>query len=413
MKDQELAKVLKCLEQIPNERDRADAIEIILKAAAESITLERLKKISSFREEKKAEGKEHGYIKFKKKEIESMPDNLKKLFVINDKIVTYRCMRGMYQARFRRDGYSIEVAAKDFETMKIRFLEKLKKADAARAAGGKAYPKFGEFLQEWLIIKKQTVKASTYKSYCDLTSHNLVERFGNMPVNEITRKVIQEFLFELTDAGKNRTAHKLKQLLNAMFEVIVDDYPGLTNPTKKVVLSHYEVKKGTALSKDEEKTLIEFCKANPHYQANDAMLVLMYTGMRIGELASITHDDTYITCISEKTRRGRKDVVRKIPISPMLKKIMGMIDFEKVKTANKDTVRDGVKRVFPKRHIHELRYTFITRSKECGVNPEVVMLWAGHESDSDVKTSRVDRGYTTYSEEYLLAESKKIDYDYA
>jgi site-specific recombinase XerD len=86
-----------------------------------------------------------------------------------------------------------------------------------------------------------------------------------------------------------------------MFEVIVDDYPGLTNPTKKVVLSHYEVKKGTALSKDEEKTLIEFCKANPHYQANDAMLVLMYTGMRIGELASITHDDTYITCISEKT----------------------------------------------------------------------------------------------------------------
>jgi hypothetical protein len=97
----------------------------------------------------------------------------------------------------------------------------------------------------------------------------------------------------------------------------------------------------------------------------------------------------------------------------MLKKIMGMIDFEKVKTANKDTVRDGVKRVFPNRRIHEFRYTFITSSKECGVNPEVVMLWAGHESDSDLKTSRVDRGYTTYSEEYLLAESKKIDYEYA
>ncbi|MBQ3019033.1 MAG: hypothetical protein IJD77_00385 [Clostridia bacterium] len=162
-----------------------------------------------------------------------------------------------------------------------------------------------------------------------------------------------------------------------------------------------------------EKMLIDFCKANPHYQANDAMLVLMYTGMRIGELASITNDDTYITCISEKTRKGRKDVVRKIPISPMLKKIMWMIDFEKVKTANKDTVRDGVKRIFPNRHAHEFRYTFITRAKECGVNPEVVMLWAGHESDSDVKTSRVDRGYTTYSEEYLLAESKKLDYDYA
>ena len=40
------------------------------------------------------------------------------------------------------------------------------------------------------------------------------------------------------------------------------------------------------------------------------------------------------------------------------------------------------------------------------------MLWAGHESDCDVKTSKVDRGYTTYSEEYLLGEVHKIDYEY-
>ena len=240
-----------------------------------------------------------------------------------------------------------------------------------------------------------------------------MEKFGETPVNEITRKEIQAFLLGLAEVGKNRTAHKLKQVLNAMFEVIVDDYPELANPTKKVVLSHYEVKKGTALSKDEEKTLIEFCKANPHYQANDAMLVLMYTGMRVGELASMNYDGTYITCVSEKTRKGRKEVVRKIPVSPMLKKVIWMIDFEKVKSANKDTIRDGVKRIFPNRHAHEFRYTFITRTKECGVNPEVVMLWAGHESDEDVKTSKVDRGYTTYSEEYLLSESKKIDYDYA
>ena len=71
----------------------------------------------------------------------------------------------------------------------------------------------------------------------------------------------------------------------------------------------------------------------------------------------------------------------------------------------------GTRYVFPERHVHEFRYTFITRAKECDVNPEVVMLWAGHESDSDVKTSKVDRGYTTYSEEYLLGEVHKIDYD--
>lgn len=55
--------------------------------------------------------------------------------------------------------------------------------------------------------------------------------------------------------------------------------------------------------------------------------------------------------------------------------------------------------------------TYITRAKECGCNPELVMKWVGHEFDADVKTSRVDRGYTTYSQEYILQEINKIDYE--
>ena len=81
-----------------------------------------------------------------------------------------------------------------------------------------------------------------------------------------------------------------------------------------------------------------------------------------------------------------------------------------VKATNRYTIRDALKRIFRDRHIHELRYSFITRAKECGCNPELVMKWVGHEFDADVKTSRVDRGYTTYSQEYILQEINKIDY---
>ena len=108
----------------------------------------------------------------------------------------------------------------------------------------------------------------------------------------------------------------------------------------------------------------------------------------------------------------RKEVIRKIPVSPMLQRIRNLIDFEKAVSTNIHCIRDALKRVFPNRHPHELRYTFITRAKECGCNPEAVMLWVGHEHDRDVRTSKVDRGYTTYSEEYLFAEIKKINYDY-
>ena len=91
---------------------------------------------------------------------------------------------------------------------------------------------------------------------------------------------------------------------------------------------------------------------------------------------------------------------------------MIFVDINKAKTISQYSIRDLLKKNFPDRHVHELRYTFITRAKECGVNPEVVMIWAGHESDSDVKTSRVDRGYTTYSEEYYLSEIEKINYSF-
>jgi hypothetical protein len=39
------------------------------------------------------------------------------------------------------------------------------------------------------------------------------------------------------------------------------------------------------------------------------------------------------------------------------------------------------------------------------------MLWDGHQFDSDVKTSKVDRGYTQYSSDVYFGEIKKIDYD--
>ena len=413
MTNKELNKVLEGIKYVPNENERDEITQIILKAANDSITLKKLKKMTATVGKGESSDLEQigtrGFIKFSKKEINKMPERYQKIFIIDDKMVSFRFHNGSYHARYRRKGYNIEVCAKSFELMKNKFIDRLNKIERERALN--QFPTFGEFLSEWLATKKRTVKETTYKSYVGLCEYNLLPRFGEKTLNEITRKDVQDFVFELTDAGKNRTAHKTVQLMTAMFNVAMEDYPNLRSPMTKIVLTYYEAKKGSALSKAEEKELIDYCKANPSYQGNSAILVLLYTGMRVGELASMRKEGDYIYCESEKIRLGRKQVIRKIPISPMLKRVLPMIDFDVTKATKKSTVRDALKRVFPERHVHEFRYTFITRAKECGVNPEVVMLWAGHESDSDVKTSKVDRGYTTYSEEYLLGEVHKIEYD--
>lgn len=365
MTDKELETILNAIKYVPDESERDEATRLILKAASESITLERLKAITA-KEERKTNVKKVGadkFIKFTKQEINSMPDYLRKLFTLNDKIVTYRVTKdGYYQARYRRDGYCVEVASKDFNTMKRKFLDKF--AEVERERLNHKYPVFKDFIDEWLKIKKQTVKESTYKSYCNILNAHILPRLGNFNLNEITRKDIQDFLFEISDQGKMRTAHKIKLILSAVFDVAHEDY-GLKTPMTKIVLSHYEVKKGNAFTKAEEKQIVDFCTENTQFAGNSALLILLYTGMRVGELKSLKFDGTYITCESEKTRKGYAKVIRKIPLSPMLKRVLHLIDFKQAIEVSCFTVRDALKRVFPGRHVHELRYTFITRAKEC------------------------------------------------
>ena len=95
MTDRELKKVLNFIDA-PNETAKDEVIEIILRASAESITLERLKKISFDRERTKTKEEGQKYLKFTKKEISTMPNDLQRLFAIDEQIVTYRIIFGKY-----------------------------------------------------------------------------------------------------------------------------------------------------------------------------------------------------------------------------------------------------------------------------------------------------------------------------
>ena len=137
------------------------------------------------------------------------------------------------------------------------------------------------------------------------------------------------------------------------------------------------------------------------------MLVLLYFGLRKSELKSIEIiDGKWLQCETSKERLGQNVVLRKIPFTPQVKKVLPYIDFERAKNTNLNTISTRMKRLLPERHPHELRHTFISRCKEAGVLSEVVSIWAGH-SLSGTITSTV---YTHYSEEFQLKEAEKIVY---
>ena len=268
---------------------------------------------------------------------------------------------------------------------------------------------FTDYVAQWLALKKPTVKPRTYQEYERMSKYHFEKDFSGVLLKDMTRTRIQEYLFHLVDEGKYRTAEKLQLAFNCIFDLAADDL-GFVSPMKKIVLPYHESKKGSALTKEEEKKLVDFCIGHKDNEASSALLIMLYFGLRRSELATIRPEENALVCTTSKQRQGRVEVDRKIPFTPVFRRVLPFVDFERAKTVNLSTVHTTFKRLFPERHPHELRYTFITRAKEAGCNLEAVMLWAGHSFDKDVKTSAVDRGYTDYSDEYLYNEAQKIDY---
>ena len=431
MTQEELIQIVKQINTVDLYGEAKDALTAkVLKMAADSVTLETLKALLSPASTKEAvpQGavamtlgrKSKPGFTLSKKEIKRMPEKYRRIFACEDRIIPYRFHKGVYEAHYRRDGFKVFACAKDFKKMREKFTAKLLEqmngerplpmpSKGKEAAPGHSDARFADYLREWLEIKRKTCKESTVKEYERLSSVNLLPVFGDKAIIDISRQELQSYLFRFIDEGKHRTAEKLHQVLCCIFDLACEDLR-ILSPMKKIVLPYYEPKKGSALTREEEKTLVEWCIEHKDNEASSALLVLLYFGLRRSELKTISVENEMLTCTTSKTKMGRSEVKRSIPFTPVFRRVLPYVDFEKAKHTNVNTIYTTFKRLFPHRHTHELRYNFITRAKEAGCNIEAVMLWAGHSFDKDVKSSAVDRGYTDYSKEYLVQEAQKIDY---
>ncbi len=368
------------------------------------------------RENGKLSEKGRNGFKLTKQEIKTMPESIRKIFIANNYIVNYRITsNGYFEARIRRKGMYIEASGRDFETMRKRFMDRLsafyKRPPMQPAETPAAVPTakavlFGDYGREWLKIKEQMTKPSTFKEYERSFRVDLEPTFGRKPLADITRTDLQNYLFSIVGENKHRKAEKLALMLHCIFDMAAEDYD-IPSPMKKVVLPAYQTKKGEALTKDEETRLVNYCKSHREVEGTDALLVLLYFGLRKSELASIEIiDGKWLQCETSKERLGQNVVLRKIPFTTMARKVLPYIDFEKAKNTNLNTISSRMKRLLPNHHPHELRHTFISRCKEAGVASEVVSIWAGH-SLSGTITSTV---YTHYSDEFQLKEAEKVVY---
>ena len=403
MTDNELKNLLEALKYIPDEDKRDEATQLMLKSASESITLERLKKITGF--DSRGQDNEEVFWRFSAKEISSMPKTFRKEFRTEGCTAHVRKRRSgknnwNYEIRYRRNGYNITVSSNYLDEAKRKFIEKLHYIDKHGTEKENTVPSTMDAFSMYFFenFHKRKVVQSTYRIALNQYKNHVLPHFGDMPIKKITPKKCQELLDKIDASGISRTTDDIFSMLNVIFKAAVKHALIEHNPMDMVFHKKHEREHGTALSKDEEKKLLDSMKGTP-YELMFA--VALYTGMRPNEYKTAKIEGKFIVARNSK-RKGGKIEYKKIPIHPMLSPYMQGV--EELKFCNEDTLRDKFRKLFPERRLYDLRTTFYTRCQECGVSPVARDTFVGH------SLGELGNTYTDLSDDFLYAEGQKIKY---
>ena len=403
MNYQQLNEILDIFKDIPDAGRRDKAVQLMLQTASESITLERLQSITSF--DDKEQDNEEVFWKFSAKEILSMPKTFRKEFRTEGCTAHVRKRRSgknnwNYEIRYRRNGYNITVSSNYLDEAKRKFIEKLHYIDKHGTEKENTVPSTMDAFSMYFFenFHKRKVAQSTYRIALNQYKNHVLPHFGDMPIKKITPKKCQELLDKIDASGISRTTDDIFSMLNVIFKAAVKHAIIEHNPMDMVFHKKHEREHGTALTKDEERKLLDSMKGTP-YELMFA--VALYTGMRPNEYKTAKIEGEFIVANNSKRKNGKAEL-KKIPITPMLRPY---IDKNKqFEFARLETLRDKIKSILPSHKLYDLRTTFYTRCTECGIADVAIKKFVGHALGGLADT------YTDLSDEYLLKEGQKLVY---
>jgi integrase len=180
-----------------------------------------------------------------------------------------------------------------------RLIQKL--ADAAQnGRSPESETIFDEAFINWLKLFKSppTKKATTYSGYLDVYEDHFIEHFGGKMLYEITQDVVQEYYKEKQKNGGRRdgrpgglsakTIRNHHMLLKDFFSYAVKKYKLAGNPTLETSRPEVLSTKRRVLTQNE---MLIFLGEVVKETQRVAILVMLFTGLRVGELLALEVSD--------------------------------------------------------------------------------------------------------------------------
>lgn len=311
---------------------------------------------------------------------------------------------GVWEIRYRRNGYNKSFSSKNLETAKKAFKTFLTEIK------GKIKPNeiktdytVNNAFEQWFNeMHTVNVKEITSKTTLRIWNKHFHEK-GNIKLKQPSN-TYQSILTELVKEGKTKTATELRNILNQIYRYAIANGKIKDNPIEPTKIPKHQRENGKALTYEEENILL---KAIESHKYKIAYILMLYTGARRSELKTIeiNEERQSITLNSSKIKTGQREQEREIPINPKIQNYINEIKKTDLSSINLDKMSVEFKKILPNHHTHELRHTFISRSAEKTIPIELISKWVGHSGKT-----MTDKVYLHFSWEYEVEQAKKLDY---
>ena len=320
---------------------------------------------------------------------------------------------GIHQFRYRRDGFNVSFNSKNFATAKKKaydFILSIKRELKIQADS--IHGRTLEYIIfAWLEIKKNHSDIATYKNYLNIYKLHIAPTFGSRSIKNILPIDLQPFFDELFKEHP-RTCEDVRTILNGAFNYAVANRLCPTNPMAAVIIEKHIRVKGSALDPEKTRLFIRTMISDGSKFAI-AYLIILFTGIRGAELQSLTFSWNVGTFtvknakLKKSQRLNENNIYRTVPIFPDLYTLRPEIEkFGNSLLMASNTMTNNISNFWQGNTVKDLRHTFITRARECGIENELVNLWTGHLPGKNVSANI----YTHFSIEYQKREAQKLKF---
>ena len=198
---------------------------------------------------------------------------------------------------------------------------------------------FRYYCEYWLRIKKLEIKESTYSTYSMQILYNILPYLGDVPLDKLNPKLLQALIYKLVEDGKKpRSARDTITLLKQIIRMGQEEgvIPEFIFPRFKYPKDN-TIKEKQSYSKEEVSKIVSKCFEEINNRNDDrytclAILLAIFSGMRIGEICALQFSDIDI---EKKLIHVRKTLMR---IATPLEENKSKIVIQTPKTH--DSIRD-------------------------------------------------------------------------